>query len=153
MIRDQLTQAACYYALHPLIERGLRFLREQDLAALPDGRVEIDGNRLYASVSRYETKSGIAGGAWEAHRRYLDIHCLITGVEKIGYAALAALNVTQAYDQDHDGVLLKGRGDFFTLQRGAFAIFFPQDAHMPGRAAGRPLAVRKIVVKALVEAG
>lgn len=147
MILDQLTNAAFYYGLSPRIEQALRFLRGQDLEKLPDGRVDIDGERLYANVAGYETKAGTTGGAWEAHRRYLDIQCLIAGVEKIGYADLAALKVTQVYEAARDCELLKGRGLFIALRPRSFVMFFPQDAHMPGRAAGRPAPVRKIVVK------
>jgi len=147
MILDHLTRAACYYGLSPRIEKALRFLSAQDLEKMPDGRIEIDGESLYANVFGYETKAGTAGGVWEVHRRYLDIQCLIAGVEKIGYADLASLKVTQAYDETKDCELLKGRGQFFKLRPRSFVVFFPQDAHMPGRAAGRPAPVRKVVVK------
>ena len=147
MILDHLTRAASYYGLSPRIEQALRFINGPDLEKMPDGRIEIDGERLSASVFGYETKAGTAGGVWEAHRRYLDIQCLIAGVEKIGYADLAALNVTQTYDETKDCELLKGRGQFFKLRPQSFIMFFPQDAHMPGRAVGRPTPVRKVVVK------
>ena len=107
MILDHLNRIASYYVLSPRIEKALRFLSGQDLEKLPDGRIEIDGESLYASVFGYETKSGTFGGVWEAHRRYLDIQCLIAGVEKIGYADLAVLKVTQAYDETKDCELLK----------------------------------------------
>ena len=147
MILDHLANAAGYYGLGPRIAKALRFLSGENLEKLPEGRIAMDGARLYARVSGYETKAGTAGGIWEAHRRYLDIQCLIAGVEKIGYAGLAALKVTQAYDAGKDCEFLKGRGQFFILQPQNFAIFFPQDAHMPCRAAGRPAPVRKVVVK------
>lgn len=150
MILDQLTNAAFYRGLSPRIEQGLRFLCERDLAKLPDGRVDIDGDRLYANVFGYETKVGVAGGSWEAHRRYLDIQCLIAGVERIGYADLATLKVTQAYDEARDCEFLKGRGLFLILRPRSFVVFYPHDAHMPGRAAGPAAPVRKVVVKVQV---
>jgi YhcH/YjgK/YiaL family protein len=33
------------------------------------------------------------------------------------------------------------------LQKGNFALLFPQDAHMPGLAIGSPAPVKKIVLK------
>jgi YhcH/YjgK/YiaL family protein len=30
---------------------------------------------------------------------------------------------------------------------GSFVVFFPEDAHMPGMAAGSPEPIRKVVVK------
>ncbi|MDD5676598.1 MAG: YhcH/YjgK/YiaL family protein [Kiritimatiellae bacterium] len=147
MILDHLAHAASYYVLSPRIEKALRFLSGQDLGKLPDGRIEIDGEDLYASVSGYETKAGLAGGVWEAHRRYVDVQCLIAGVEKIGYADISSLKVAQAYDEGKDCELLNGRGQFFKLRPRHFVVFFPQDGHMPSRAAGRPAPVRKVVVK------
>jgi len=147
MILDQLSRVASYQGLSPRIAQALRFINGQDLGKLADGRIEIDGARLYANVFGYATKAGRAGGVWEAHRRYVDIQCLISGVEQIGYANLADLIVTQAYDETKDCEFLKGHGQFFKLRPRSFVVFFPQDAHMPGRAAGQPGPVRKVVVK------
>lgn len=147
MILDHLNRSASYYKLSPRIEQALQFLSGQDLAKLPDGRAEIDGENLYANVFGYETKAGTAEGILEAHRLYLDIQCLITGEEKIGHADLAALKVTQPYDVTKDCELLKGRCQFIKLRPRSFVVFFPHDAHMPGCAVGQPAPVRKVVVK------
>ena len=35
------------------------------------------------------------------------------------------------------------------MEKGSFAVFFPQDAHAPGIATGDPAPVKKVVVKVL----
>ena len=63
------------------VRRGIEWLQSTDLAALPLGRQEIDGDKVYANVQEYETKEtfGI-----EAHRRYIDIQMLVFGKEILG---------------------------------------------------------------------
>ena len=56
------------------------------------------------------------------------------------------------YDADDDIVFLVPEGSRaeIVLREGMFAVFFPQDAHMPMLAAGSPAEVMKIVVKVAV---
>jgi len=92
-------------------------------------------------------------GRWEAHRRYIDIQYLVSGIERIGYTPVANLALTTPYDEDKDVAFYQGHGDILTLEPGMFAVFFPHDAHMPMlcEAGGSPKQVRKIVVKIPVE--
>jgi biofilm protein TabA len=150
MILDRLENAAAYEGLAPRIAAALRYLQGTDFAALADGRYELDGDRLFAIVQRYQTKPS-ADAAWEAHRRYIDVQYVVEGAERIGYAALRdGLRAAKPYDAEKDVAFFDARGDLFELAVGSFAIFGPQDVHAPGLAAGRPEApggVLKVVVK------
>ncbi|MBI3987364.1 MAG: YhcH/YjgK/YiaL family protein [Lentisphaerae bacterium] len=150
MILDHLKHVNSYTGAGGLLGRGLEFLRDTDLKALPDGKHPIDGDRLFATLARYDTKPK-AEGKWEAHRKYIDIQALLEGRERVGAVDIGRLKPVQDYDAEKDYILLKGRGDFVTLRPGLFAVFFPWDAHMPAVAIGTPKPVRKIVVKVLVE--
>lgn len=148
MIVDELCCADDYFALGDGIRRALCFLKETDLDGLATGRHEIDGDRVFAGVDMYETKP-MEIGFWEAHKKYLDVQCVIAGEERLGYAPVSGMSAGP-YDEDRDFYKLEGDGDFITLRPGMFAILKPQDAHMPGMANGEPKAVKKIVVKVLV---
>ncbi len=145
MIVDHITNAHIYAATHPDIARGLEFLTQVDLAALPPGRHEIDGDRVYAMVSEYCTKPPEAG-RWEAHRRYLDLQFLQRGAERVGRGPLERFE-TGPYDEAKDVAFLRGSGEFVTLGAGDFLIVWPHEAHMPQIAVDGPAAVKKIVVK------
>ncbi len=145
MILDRLENAAFYAPLSPLVSRAFAFLSRPDLADLADGKHEIEGDRLFALVNHYRTKPR-ADGAWEGHRRYLDLQYVIAGAEGLGYTHLDRL-VPGAYDADRDYLPLTGTGDDLTLAAGSFALFFPHDAHMPGLAAPEPSPVHKVVIK------
>ena len=41
--------------LTPALRRAVEFLRRPDLASLSEGRVEIDGEKVFALPQRYET--------------------------------------------------------------------------------------------------
>ncbi len=50
------------------------------------------------------------------------------------------------YDDSKDCVFYGGDASFIRLGEGTFAIFFPDDLHMPGTGVS-PSPVRKVVVK------
>ncbi|MCE5315422.1 MAG: YhcH/YjgK/YiaL family protein [Armatimonadota bacterium] len=149
MIIDNIKNASRYYALGQGIESGLRFLQDQDTASLALGRYEIDGDNCFAMVQEYQTKPE-ENGVWEAHKRYIDIQYVASGVENIGYTNIDNLTVSRDYDETADVMFLRGCGDLIELKAGSFAILAPQDAHMPQIAVQKPALVKKVVVKARV---
>ena len=148
MILDQLHNAAGYFGTHERLTKALRYLQNTDLSSYAPGRYEIEGSDIFMLVQEYETKPR-EKGFWEAHRQYMDIQYVASGVELMGYANLGYLRVGE-YDESKDFVPRFGEGTFFEMHAGTFTIFAPQDAHMPGLAAGEPQSVRKIVVKVRV---
>lgn len=145
MITDTITNRHLYRALNPKLGRAFDFIQETDLSALGVGKYVIDGEEIYALVQEFNAKPQ-EEGLWEAHRRYIDLQYVIRGAEQIGYAHLGRLTPGE-YDDAKDWLPLSGEGDFITLNAGYFAIFMPEDAHMPGLAAGPDTAVKKLVVK------
>jgi YhcH/YjgK/YiaL family protein len=145
MIADLLTNARLYTALGPGIAQGLRFLTETDLPALTPGKHEIDGTRLFALVSDYIPKP-LAECRWEAHRRYVDLQYMVSGIERMGFAPAPKMRET-SYQADRDLAWLEGTGDFLTFGAGQFMLLWPGDAHMPGVEAGVSWQARKVVVK------
>jgi len=144
MILDQISNAALYSPLHPLFAEGFRFIAEQGQAA-PAGRYELAGG-AYALVQEYDTKLA-EGVPFEAHRRFIDIQYIAGGAEVIYYANLAQLEAGD-YVPEKDYLGLAGSGSALQVSAGDFAIFYPQDAHLPARmTAEGPKPVRKIVVK------
>lgn len=148
MVVDLLTNSSLYTGLGERIARGLAWAQEQPLAELAPGRHDIDGQRVFALVSDYDTKPA-AEGRWEAHKKYLDLQCLVSGRELIGYTPLASL-VGGQYIPEKDIVWLTGHGSFITMEPGRFMLLWPGDGHMPGIAVDGPEPVRKVVVKILL---
>lgn len=145
MIFDTLDNAHLYFGCGKRLEKGLRFLADTDLAKLPNGKHPIDGSDLYAIVQEYDSKPRDKG-AWEAHRRYIDIQYIAAGVERMGFANIKQVN-PGAYNEEKDMLPAEGQGDFVTVPAETFVIFHPHDVHMPGLAVDAPAHVRKVVVK------
>ena len=150
MIKDSLNRIERYRGLSPRLDQAIDFLAAANLAALETGRHVIDGDRIYATASGYQTRP-LAEGKWEAHRRYIDIQVIVAGQERIGCAASEHHAVTQPYSAELDVLFLDvDQGDELLLGAGDFAVFWPEDAHRPCMAVGQPEPVRKVVVKVLI---
>ncbi|MEP7134735.1 MAG: YhcH/YjgK/YiaL family protein [Chloroflexota bacterium] len=148
MIIDRIVNAQLYYTVHARFKQAFDYIDQMDVNAIPVGRYEIDGDKLFALVQEYNTKLK-EQGFWEAHRRYIDLQYIVQGVERLGHANLSRLQQGE-YDTTKDFLPLFGDGDSVTLHSGSFVLLMPEDAHMPGMAIGSPAPVRKIVVKIAV---
>jgi YhcH/YjgK/YiaL family protein len=146
MIIDTLSNVRLYHNLNKKIQSAFDFLQKQGTADLEPRKYIIDGDDVFALVQAYNTKPE-AEGKWEAHRKYIDIQYVISGCERLGWANLNRLKITEPYSDENDVLFLEGQGDFLRAEAGTFLLFAPQDAHMPGIAVDRPAQVKKIVVK------
>ena len=105
--------------------------------------------RVKAIVSEYETKAENEHG-YEAHRKYIDIQYLLKGEERIVCMPIEKLTETEPYSEANDAAFYSSEGvrtQEMTIGDGYFAIFFPQDGHMPQLSVDKPTMVKKIVVK------
>jgi YhcH/YjgK/YiaL family protein len=146
MIVDTLDHSEQYISLHPRFQAAFAFLKNTDLQALPEGRLEIDGTNLFALTQNYQTKP-VADGKLEAHRKYIDIQVVVSGEEYIGYAPLTGQAPVDPFNAEKDMGLYHGDANLIKISSGMFAIFYPHDAHLPCRQVQGPCAVKKIVVK------
>ena len=146
MIKDKLENAKIYYNLLANLKKGLEWLQNTDLKNISDGKYEIDGMIVYASVQTYETK---LEANYESHRNYIDIQYLIEGAEKIGVTNLDNCKTCIEYDSERDleFYTIDCEDEYIKLSEGDFSIFYPHDAHKPSIAIEQPSNVKKVVVK------
>ena len=149
MIYDTLEHAGQYRKLSGNLAKALDYLTGTELETVEAGRVEIDGERVFALFQSYETKP--ENDRPEAHRKYIDIQYLIEGEELIGVAPLTSMERVAEAAPERDIWFYEGETAKLPLGGGRFAILFPQDAHAPCIAAGECRPVRKVVVKVAVE--
>ncbi|MDI1334905.1 MAG: YhcH/YjgK/YiaL family protein [Lacunisphaera sp.] len=152
MILDTLAQADQYNAISPRFAEAFAFLR-QFTGEAKLGRHEIRGEEIFALVQQYVT-APLPGKKYESHRRYMDIQYVHRGHEAIYWAPLARLkSAVRPYDRAEDAALynLDGTDTPVLLLPGQFAIFLPEDGHIPGCAWNSPAEVLKVVVKVKVD--
>lgn len=136
-----------YVALHPRFEKAFAFLKRPDLATLPVGRYEIDGDNCWAMVQEADLKP-YPQPKGEAHRVYIDIQAPISGEETFGVCDLPRDAVEQPFDEAKDIGFYAAKTKALTLKPGEFAVFFPKiDFHMPCCTLGAPKRIRKLVIK------
>lgn len=150
MVFDRIENAATYYRLSSRIETALRFLQRNDLQTLPLGRMELDGDRLFALVQEYPTKRP-EETFWETHRKYIDVQYIVSGAEAMGYAPKQSMTLKTDYNPERDIFVWTGQGTQLVLSAGTFVIFHPHDAHMGGLIIDEPRQVRKVVLKLATE--
>jgi YhcH/YjgK/YiaL family protein len=133
------------------LERAFEFLARTDLAALPLGRTDIEGNDVFLTVSEAETRAP-EQVKFEAHRRYIDIQLVVRGQESIGYAPVASLVTAEPYDttKDIEFFGVPQESATLALRAGDFAVFAPGDGHRPSLHLDGPHVSRKVVVKVSV---
>lgn len=153
MIVTDIAHLAQQVAPTPAMETAIAWLKTAPLETLPEGRIDLDGDRAYAIVQLYNTLAPGAPVTFEAHRQYLDIQLVVTGQEVIGWAPLEQVNITRPFEDSIDACLGTVPADEATsvkLGAGQLAVLYPSDAHAPRLPLGESSPVRKIVVKVLV---
>ena len=148
MILDGLANYDRYAAAHPGLAAGFSYLRSERLDDLPDGRVAIEGDRLFAIVARAPGR-GRSSSPLEAHDKYIDIQFAVNGVDEIGFKPRwQCQSIETPMNAERDIVFYRDEPDFwFIVKAGMFAVFFPQDAHAPLGGEG---PTHKVVVKVAV---
>lgn len=146
MIYDNLDNVKFYKNISADILEGLRYLQHVDLDTIVG--VHQITPKVKAIVSEYETKPQNDNG-YEAHKKYIDIQYLLKGSERVACLPLDRLKETVPYSEERDAAFFTSslQPIEMTLGDGYFAIFFPQDGHMPQLSIGGPEMVKKVVVK------
>jgi len=147
MIYDSIKNILTYKGLSENMDKAIDFLASFDESKYADGRYEIEGDEVFfmvqtnALASREETR-------FEAHNRYADIQFALTDGEEIGYAVSDTLVWAEDYpERDIKFTLPIASGVPLSMKKGMFAVFYPHDAHAPGRKESESDSCRKVVVK------
>jgi len=150
MIVDTLSNLDLYSHISPRIAAALTHLAETDFSRLEAGSYELDGKNLFVIVNDYETKPKEVE-PFEVHEHYIDVQYVVSGEEEFGFLPLGSQTPSMPYNAEHDYAEFdyeanKHEAAFIPLKAGMFAIFFPDDMHMPGTSS-TPKKVRKVVIK------
>jgi biofilm protein TabA len=146
MIYDTLENFGKYFHTGSPLFSALSFAVEFD-PSKPDGRYEIESEKIYALVSSYET-SPASQNRFEIHRKHADVQVVIEGEEKVEVSLSELKSVSEYYDAK-DKVFLESPRDSASvvMRRGYFAVIYPNEAHRPNCDMHGKQHVRKIVVK------
>lgn len=148
MIFNTTVNAGNYLGISPNLDKAFTFLLQTDLSALPNGRHEIDGDRVFVNLMDAETNPD-ENRPYEFHHRYYDIQIDLEGEEEIRFATEAG-TITKPY-QDDIGFADCECAVVCKLGPGRFALCEPGEPHLPGIAPQhRTQSIRKAVIKVAV---
>lgn len=146
MVHDKIDYIETYKGLSEDIYLGLTFLKN----ATPDTEIGVHelNPRVRAIVSEYETKTDNVSG-FESHKQYIDIQALLFGEERVACLPIEKLRETKPYSEESDAAFYTTdeQPQELVIGNGYFAIFYPQDGHMPQLSVTAPTKVKKLVLK------
>lgn len=147
MIYDKIDNLEIYAGISEDIRLGLEWLRDVN-PNIEKGVYELSSH-VKAIVSEYITKEVNENG-YEAHRDFIDIQYLWRGSEKICCLPLEYLKETKTYKTEIDAAFYEEtsvKPQEMVIGNGYFAIFYPQDGHMPCLSVKGDIEVKKVVLK------
>ncbi|MBL7214390.1 MAG: YhcH/YjgK/YiaL family protein [Phycisphaerae bacterium] len=152
MIFDHLDNALLYGGLGKRISIGLALLNEESVRDAAPGKYEVQGEDIFYVVDEYDTKP-VDEGRLEIHRKYMDLQYIVSGCECIAVAPLEGLVEQVPYNGEKDLAFYDAAPSMsrLILKAGMFAIFWPNEPHMPCRIVEKSERVKKIVVKIRME--
>lgn len=130
---------------------AFEFLKNTDLNNLPEGKQELDGEKLFISVQEYNTKEK-PETKYEAHKKYIDIQYIISGEELMGVTTLDKVEPLGSYNKEKDLAFYSyEEGNYYKAVPENFFIFFPENVHRPCIKTEKSVPVKKLVVKLLID--
>lgn len=136
------------------IEQALDYLMGINPDELSEGTIAINGDQVYAIISRYTTRESGEMVEIEGHRKYIDVQYIAAGAEVIGWIGTDQIQGALDYDANQEAwkrSVPVSAISLLKLSAGQAAVLFPEDAHCPQLCLDSPQQVVKIVLKVVVE--
>lgn len=99
-----------------------------------------------------------ADNAYEYHKKYIDVHCTLSGVEKIDGAFFSRFIGTGNFSEEKDAGFfhdIPEKDCTFYVETGNCAVFYPYEAHktlmLDDRDSDSPKKIKKAILKIPVE--
>ncbi|HEL2217829.1 TPA: YhcH/YjgK/YiaL family protein [Streptococcus suis] len=146
MIITNILNLERYNSINPQFWKLQKFIEENDLVNLPEGKIEIDGEEIFGNCFSY-IADGKPGEFFETHRKYIDIHLVVNNIEAMATSSTNCTSVTSPYCEEKDIELFEGEIEqIIKLNAGTCLITFPEDLHQP-KIGINEFPVKKIVFK------
>ncbi|MCR8631334.1 YhcH/YjgK/YiaL family protein [Paenibacillus radicis (ex Xue et al. 2023)] len=142
------------YLLSTKLVEVLDYLRSLSFEQVDDGVYPVGEDGIYLIVKTAETFP-FEEMRPEHHERYIDIHYMISGTEKIGFARANESNrpvEVVPLVEDHTFFDSVEQEIELLLYPGQYAVFMPSDLHRPWCSAYGTRSVRKALLKVPVSA-
>lgn len=148
MIYGKIDYADRYTSLHPLLPCLFAYVRSHDLLHTPLGKIVLDGDKLFINNVNPECLPQ-EKQVLEVHRRYMDVHILLEGKERVGWRNTDdCKELAHPYDEAGDfATFFDKPTTYIDMMPNDFLMVFPEDAHAPIIGSGK---IRKAIAKVML---
>ena len=147
MILAKNETARDYLGIHPNLDLALERITPEFLGTLGDSRVDIIPGEVWCTKFTYDTIPD-EESFFEAHEKFLDIHMMLQGSERVEISAPAELEPPFRAEPQNDFWGYRGEGRVkLTIGPGEFLCVWPDDAHKIKMMVNKPETVTKAVFK------
>lgn len=148
MIIDKIVYANTYQ--DEKIKQILQTLKTISSENFPKEKITIIENEIFINPVTLTSKDE-SDCIFEAHKRYIDIHYIVSGEEVIQVSDVRSLKEHTPYDETKDIMFLTGDySSLSILKAGDFMICYPHDAHKVAIKNNTKGNIKKLVGKILV---
>ena len=146
MILAKNITAGDYRGIHPNLDLALERINEEFFSRLGYERVDIVPGECWCTKFTYDTIPD-EESFFEAHEKFLDIHIMLEGRERVEVSSPAELTVFRS-EPENDFWGYRGEGRVkLTIGPGEFLVVWPDDAHKIKMMVDHPETVTKAVFK------
>lgn len=127
--------------------KGLELLKKFKGGMYHKGKFSMDEEAIFGIGLEYDTKEATEG-LWEAHRKYLDVHLILEGEEKIHVSDIIHCKPTMDFDNENDYQLFDATMEQeIVLKKGDFLALYPNEVHKTAVKVTDVVSVKKVVFK------
>lgn len=153
MIYGEIKELNYYRGISEYLDKAIDYILSGKYKEGTIGKNLIDGDNIYFNLPDSPCTKDINEGCFEGHKKYIDIHIVIEGKEKIAYFPNSKASITKEYNENEDYELYSGEAEnFFILDSNKFLILFPEEPHMALiKVKEKPEVIKKVIFKILVK--
>lgn len=151
MIYGYIKDLGTYKGMSKNLDIAIDYILDKKYLNNHFGKNEILGDKVYFNCPEKPCTKVTETAELEAHKKYIDIHVVISGEEVIAYSDLENCELTKPYDEEGDYYLLKAKYENkFLMNSEKFLIFFADEPHLAMLAKDEPQEIKKVIFKVAV---
>ena len=149
MIFGNINHEKTYSNLDKDLLTCFEYAKNNELVSFEKGSYEIDGKDIFVNIVGYDTCEN-EDRFWEAHKKYIDVHLMLDGRERIDLNFIE--NLTQKeYEEEGDVLSLDGEpNSHVALSKDDFLVCYPEDAHMTALKVVEKENIKKAIFKVII---
>ncbi|MDY3001595.1 YhcH/YjgK/YiaL family protein [Romboutsia timonensis] len=149
MIFGNINHEKTYSNLDKDLLTCFEYAKNNELVSFEKGSYEIDGKDIFVNIVGYDTCEN-EDRFWEAHKKYIDVHLMLDGRERIDLNFIE--NLTQKeYEEEGDFLSLDGEpNSHVALSKDDFLVCYPEDAHMTALKVVEKENIKKAIFKVII---